>query len=152
MKKIIALFLALTMLLSLTACGKQEQSIDLSGKLDKLPTKQEEPEIPDSPAVTVSEKPEKTGSPTNPINKYIKHTIAAFLPPKIITARYNPNVANDIGTGPSGIENGASTHRTAAINATTVIVDVENLFFFFCSLFKQISSFMYLYYSVSELR
>ena len=58
MRKIIALLLALIMLLSLAACGKQEQSIDLSGKLDKLPTKQEEPEIPDSPAVTVSEKPE----------------------------------------------------------------------------------------------
>ena len=66
MRKIIALFLALTMLLSLTACGKQEQSIDLSGKLDKLPTKQEEPEIPGSPAVTESEKPEKTEKPEEP--------------------------------------------------------------------------------------
>ena len=64
MKKIIALFLALTMLLSLAACGKQEQSIDLSGKLDKLPTKQEQTEKPETPAVTEPEKPGKENNKT----------------------------------------------------------------------------------------
>ena len=66
MKKSIALFLALTMLLSLAACGKQEQSIDLSGKLDKLPTKQEQTETPETPAVT---EPEKPGKETNKTEK-----------------------------------------------------------------------------------
>jgi len=64
MKKSIALFLALTMLLSLAACGKQEQSMDLSGKLDKLPTKQEQTEMPETPAVTEPEKPGKENNKT----------------------------------------------------------------------------------------
>lgn len=66
MRKIIALLLALTMLLSLAACGKQEQSIDLSGKLDKLPT---QPEKQETPAVTEPEavkKPDKTEEPEEP--------------------------------------------------------------------------------------
>ena len=66
MKKFVALFLALTVLLSLAACGKQEHGIDLSGKLDKLPTKQEETETPETPAVTEPEKPEKTEKPEEP--------------------------------------------------------------------------------------
>ena len=70
MKKSIALFLVLTMLLSLAACGKQEQSIDLSGKLDKLPPKQEETEPPETPAVTEPEKPEKTEKPL--LREYIE--------------------------------------------------------------------------------
>ena len=64
MKKSIALFLALTMLLSLAACGKQEQSMDLSGKLDKLPTKQEQTEMPETPAVMEPEKPGKENNKT----------------------------------------------------------------------------------------
>ena len=64
MKKSIALFLVLTMLLSLAACGKQDQSIDLSGKLDKLPTKQEQTEMPETPAVTEPEKPGKENNKT----------------------------------------------------------------------------------------
>ena len=64
MKKFVALFLALTVLLSLAACGKQEQSIDLSGKLDKLPTKQEQTEKPETPAVTEPEKPGKENNKT----------------------------------------------------------------------------------------
>ena len=64
MKKSIALFLVLTMLLSLAACGKQEQSIDLSCKLDKLPTKQEQIEMPETPAVTEPEKPGKENNKT----------------------------------------------------------------------------------------
>ena len=49
MKKIIALFLALTMLLSLAACGKKEPGISAADKLGKLPAQQEEPEKPEAP-------------------------------------------------------------------------------------------------------
>ena len=66
MKRWIVLLIAASMLLSLAACGKQEQSIDLSGKLDKLPTKQEETETPETPAVTEPEKPEETEKPEEP--------------------------------------------------------------------------------------
>ena len=64
MKEIIALILALTMLLTLGACGKQEQSIDLSGKLDKLPTKQETLEKQETPAVAEQKKPDKDSQKT----------------------------------------------------------------------------------------
>ena len=63
MRRILALFLALIMVLSLAACGSKESGIRAEDKLNKLPTKQETPEKAEEPE---EPKPEETEKPDKP--------------------------------------------------------------------------------------
>jgi len=68
---------------------------------------------------------ENTGTPTAPSKTYKKVEVTAYFQPIEPAARYITRVANDSGIGPTGIENGATAHNTAANNAVNTISRVD---------------------------